>query len=391
MDSIGANLLSFTHGRARPKESSGRGGGFAGASYIEFVSPAGPFFSLSPLLALLILLVVVASGSGRKCSSLEKQQITLWNNSNPITKADILENQVQSIDFHNLRYRDISHEKTRSKNKSTTARERVAEGKETLEYYADMDAYIIEKYNAYLEDTKKRVLVWEKTCKGGSSVSCFPEKRRGDHYYTKLVKRAINSVSVYKYKYAVKQELTVDRTRYGLQEAWMAINHEFNRYLTGLFAEIGHRIPYVAGVELHADGYPHIHIIFFGVKRIADWRKLIKRWGMGFQFIKPCSPQKGVDYALKYVTKSLSKVTNKRAHAYLWYFGRRIYHSSRGVMTPLNEVNKDRVTEDEKYALVGLYTINRNFTNGFKDWVLAFGDMILSSGLCWDKSPGSGG
>lgn len=324
-------------------------------------------------------------------SSLEEQRTILWNNSNPISKADILKNQVQSIDLHDLIYRSISDKKPKGKNKSTKARDRVNEGKETLEYYTSMDAYILEKYNAYLEEIKKRVLVWKKECKGGCSVACFPEKRRGDCYYTKLIKRAIRSIRTDKYKYAVKQELTIDRKRYTLDAAWEAISGELNRYLTGIFAQIGHRIPYVVSVELHEDGYPHFHIVFFGVKRIADWKELEMRWGMGFQNIKKLRPTTGVNYTLKYVTKSLSNTTSKRAHAYMWYFGRRVYHSSRGVMTPLNEINNDRITEGEKYALIGCYFINEHFTNGFKEWVCAFGDMILSSGLCWGNSSGNGG
>lgn len=319
---------------------------------------------------------------------LDHTQKDIWNNSKHHTKDAILSGWAQSIEHHDLLYRSFSDKKRKGKNKSTKAQDRVREGKETLEYYTGMDAYIREKYDAYVNETKNRVLVWKKTCKGGCSVSCFPEKRRGDRFYTKLVQRAIRSIHIEKFKYAVKQELTIDRTRYTIEEAWMALPHELNRYLTGLFAELGHTIPFLAVKELHNDGYPHFHIIFFGVKRVADWRKLEKRWGMGFQFIQPCSPRKGVDYALKYVTKSLSKTTNKRAHAYMWYFGRRIYSSSRGIMTPLNEINKDRVTEDEKYALIGLYTINKNFTNGFKDWVLAFGNLVLSSGLCWEEITG---
>ena len=321
--------------------------------------------------------------------SLEEQQEVVWNNCNAGISETVLKNQEQSIELHDLVYRVINDKKPKGKNKSTTVRERVAEGKETLEYYAGIDAYIIEKYDAYVEDVKKRVLVWKKTCKGGCSVSCFPEKRRGDRYYTKLVKRAIRSIRADKYKDAVKQELTIDRKRYTLDEAYQAVTHELHRYLTGLFAQTG-KIPYIVTMELHADGYPHFHIVFFGVKRLADWRTLEKRWGMGFQNVKRCSPQKGIDYALKYVTKSLSKVTNKRAHAYLWYFGRRIYHSSRGVMTPLNEVNKDRITEDEKYALIGCYFINEKYTNGFKEWVCSFGDMFLLNGLCGDLPFGGG-
>lgn len=54
MCSIGANLLSFIHNcRVRPKEP-GATGVFAGARF-DF-SPLGPFFSISPLLALLILM-----------------------------------------------------------------------------------------------------------------------------------------------------------------------------------------------------------------------------------------------------------------------------------------------------------------------------------------------
>ena len=399
-----------------------------------------PTFFLPLTVSIRGVLVVMAAAATCSRGSLEEQQTILWNNSNIAIGEDIFKNQAQSVDLHDLIYRPILAKKPKGKNKSTKVRARVSEGKETLEYYSSMDAYIMEKYDAYLEEIKKRVLVWKKTCKGGcSSVSCFPEKRRGDRYYTKLIKRAIRSIPVYKYRDAVKQELTIDRTRYTLDNAYQEAPKELNRYFTGLFRELtmrrvykellgfsGYqklttderrrkykellelpqfegltegerrkklkeiiksmevRIPFVVSLELHGDGYPHFHIVFFGVKRLADWKELQIRWGMGFQNIKRCSPQKGVDYALKYITKSLSKATNKRAHAYLWYFGRRIYHSSRGVMTPLSEINKDRITEDEKYSLIGCYFINENYTNGFKEWVCAFGDMILTTGLCCD-------
>lgn len=381
-------------------------------------------------------------------SSLEEPPFKVWNNSKIGFEDKILQNQAQSVDFHDLHYQPISDNKKRGQNKSTQVKNKVTEGKETLKSYEDLDAYIVEKFNEYVDASKRRVLVWNKTCKGGcSSVVCFPEKLRGDKYYRKLVKRAIKSIPVSKYRDAVKQELTVDREKYPtLETAYQSVAEELNRYLTGLFYELtmrrvykellgfsGYekltreekrekynellalpqfkgltkrearrelreiiismevRLPYVVSLELQGDGYPHFHAVFFGVKRLGDWKKLETRWGMGFQNVKRCSPYRGVEYALKYATKSLSNTVARRARAYLWYFGKRVYHGSRGLMIPLNKINEDKITKEDKYLLIGLYTIRENYTNGFKEWVCSFGDMILSSGLCTNKSSGSGG
>jgi hypothetical protein len=300
-------------------------------------------------------------------SSRETDPNTIKNNSNPLhTDAEIRKQAIKSLSYHNV----VLHKFTPGKPIPYRSERASKKAKEHLSYWAgDLEDYIKSEWKKYKKETNSKVICLT----NGKEVIALPYKTRFALSYQKQVVRAIKRIPWQHYSSAVKQELEFDANRYTIEESWEIAPKELNRYLTGLFKKIGRRIPYLVTLEAHESGYPHFHVVFFGVRRIEDWRKLAKRWGCGFQNIKRTSPYHGVEYATKYITKTLATSFDDRLKMFLWFFNRRAIHNSRGLMPPINKMKEASNSTD--WVLCGVFHINENYTNGFKEWLIEVADM----------------
>jgi len=81
------------------------------------------------------------------------------------------------------------------------------------------------------------------------------------------------------YRYAVFLTLTTDPKRFKDPiEAIKAITVNFNRFRAWVRKKVGFNPPYIRVLELGKNLYPHLHVVFFGVERIADIKEIEKEW-----------------------------------------------------------------------------------------------------------------
>lgn len=131
--------------------------------------------------------------------------------------------------------------------------------------------------------------------------------------------------------------LTVDTKRYTMTEAWEGMWPEWNRFKKSLnmyrrrHMGAKHTIYYLAALEQHKSGYPHLHVYCPGLRWLINRRDLGKMdgwWGMGFANTKKEQRQ---DSAVGYITKYISKLEgwSELSMALLWHYEVRLYNMSR--------------------------------------------------------------
>lgn len=224
----------------------------------------------------------------------------------------------------------------------------------------DIKEYALAKFAEYEKITDKRRVVFRKAgIKGGAPCVCKAPNRFSRSYQRKVKKSLGPLLYNRDYRRSVFLTLTLDPAKFsGLPNAWREITPQFNRFMTELFTrKLKRRIPYIAVVEAHKKGYPHIHILFLGVSRIMDWREIRNIWGLGHTWINRTYEGKKIKnpvaYMFKYITKTFTKTNEKNelTHALLWLFHRRSYLNSRNLVQPLNSLKNGVKGE---YELVGL-------------------------------------
>lgn len=134
-----------------------------------------------------------------------------------------------------------------------------------------------------------------------------------------------------KYKFAVFLTLTLDPKTYSnLKEACKLISESWNRLMSYFTKKFGFRPTYIKILEPQDSGNPHLHVVFFGIKRLGDHKKLtpiFKRLGFGiihweyqiinnngrwiFKRARPRGSRTHVQaYLKKYLRKMLSHALN---------------------------------------------------------------------------------
>jgi hypothetical protein len=201
------------------------------------------------------------------------------------------------------------------------------------------------------------------------------ETRYDGAYIEEIVRRAKFLAVNFRNNRSVLLTLTVDPKKYGynipkMWEAMMGKNSEFNRFMT-ILRKINDKsgnppLKYVATIEAMSGreendyvgrGLPHIHICFFGVSRLIDWRILRDIWKNGHIWINRTKEntkvRNPVDYVLKYVTKTYNKMNkaNELTQALTWFFNARMFNTSRKLVYPLKYTGK---TEYEPVFLVNI-------------------------------------
>ncbi len=137
-------------------------------------------------------------------------------------------------------------------------------------------------------------------------------------------------------KHGVLMTFTVDPSRYSKEQAYRQIWQEFAdfrdrmrkwRKRRGWRASLG----YVAVIEQHKSGYPHLHVAYPGLRYLAPIEMLDRWWKMGMNRVDG-----GVVSPLSYVCKYVSKLTgwSEIGMAYLRSCKTRLYNISQSLYRP---------------------------------------------------------
>ena len=208
----------------------------------------------------------------------------------------------------------------------------------------DLAAYAKREFKSYLDMANKRYRIWKKE----DALSIGRLQTRFSPGYTKKVRASLNQLLLNERycKDGVFVTLTLDPKKYSSRyEMFKDIKSQENRFLTRLFKETG-RIPYISTLEVQKNGNPHLHILFLGVKRLLDWRKIRDMWGLGHVWINKNADGKHIrrplGYMYKYITKAVDMRNNENnlTQSLLWLFHIRSYSTSRGLVKPLNDITR---------------------------------------------------
>jgi len=147
--------------------------------------------------------------------------------------------------------------------------------------------------------------------------------------------------------------LTIDQKRYSIKEAYDVISQEFNRFETLLRQKFGNFVHFRVW-EAHESGYPHVHVIYYFLKRSFEvwehwndpgdesgikqtWRvsnkvrdSIKQMWSMGWNLdIQGVRDTLGAfSEVKKYVTKSIWSSKANKTNAMLTLFRKQSYHIS---------------------------------------------------------------
>ena len=206
-------------------------------------------------------------------------------------------------------------------------------------------------------------------------------------WYSRNVEKRMNDISyAYKDSNALMITLTLNQALFGYDffRMWEEIPHLVKKFIDAVrkyFKSRGLKMPdYLWVVEPHGSGVPHVHFVFFGIKRLKDKRYIEKNWWKyGFTYLRGTKDGKirnPVSYITKYITKAVDSSDEKYfdVQALLWFFGIRSYHPSRGFVAPL------------KYSVPSsgnkvFFIVDVRNSNGFLEILLRFQSILqLSAG-----------
>jgi hypothetical protein len=136
----------------------------------------------------------------------------------------------------------------------------------------------------------------------------------------------------------VMTTLTVDPKRFSKREAWESIWREYASFRRRLWKYLDHQgrthsPMYVAVLEQHKSGYPHMHVAYPGLRYLAPKEIINSAWRMGTTHVE--GGRRGVrevtvsplGYVLKYISKLSGWTEGGLAH--LWHARARLYNLSR--------------------------------------------------------------
>jgi hypothetical protein len=167
--------------------------------------------------------------------------------------------------------------------------------------------------------------------------------------YCKKIKKRMDWLA-YKYRGmpAVLLTLTFDPKRFNNDKFVICdgATKELDRFLQALrmhFKRSGRSFPkYLWAPEFQKNGNIHFHILFFGARRLIDWRKILAYWRNGAIYLNRTKDGDKVRYPINYVTNYITKsfgntnFDNLQTQSMLWLFNLRSFNRSKGLIVPLN-------------------------------------------------------
>jgi len=202
---------------------------------------------------------------------------------------------------------------------------------------------IVDELRRYKEMVQGRAVVLERVDLERGSVSHLVVSGATNSRYfaagRSKIKRYLTKRIPSESKYGVLMTFTVDPKRWSKKEAYKQIWKEFKRFRDrlrkwrkrkGWRASLG----YVAVVEQHKSGYPHLHIAYPGLRYLGPIELLDRWWQMGLNRVDG-----GMVNALSYVCKYVSKLAGwtEEGMAYLRDCKTRMYSISNSLYRPRND------------------------------------------------------
>lgn len=208
-----------------------------------------------------------------------------------------------------------------------------------------------------LVNTLKKIagLVWAKGrsryfVEGQGHIRRYVQARLG-HYY---------------HRDAVHLILTFDEKKFNRAMAWARVGILERRFMAESNKLLGknraRRLFYFRVVEMHHNGgshygYPHIHIVFPGLKYFMPFEDIIRLWPHGNIKVVRHDDMKSAGYACKYISKLGDDLL---AMAYMWKFRIRLYSFSRSFVARIREKTEGWVVHvDQEKAEHRLYVLGR--------------------------------
>ena len=167
--------------------------------------------------------------------------------------------------------------------------------------------------------------------KTGYPLSRLDQSRYSRRGQKRIAKKIKDSLGHYYFKSSVMVTPTFDPKKIPVCDAWRCIGEEVRRLMNTLNAYrerhgFKRRLSYLVVLEIMANGYPHPHIVFPGLKYLVDHKILVRMWKYGTIDVEFLGGVGIASYACKYISKF---GLNKVQMAMMRFFKLRLYHLSR--------------------------------------------------------------
>ena len=193
--------------------------------------------------------------------------------------------------------------------------------------------YLYGLFREYIEDTKDRVLVF---LSPDRKIALKPYSHRFQVKYLRNVDKKFDRIfanASKKYRTGVFITLTLDPKKFRtLDEAVKITSKAWNRFMSYLRKKFGFRPPYIRVLEFQNKGYPHLHVVIFGVDRIMDHYELteyLKRIGFGEIHFEYQIVNRNGNWTWKNPKKKPTKMHNLGVNAYLKKYIKKVFYSSK--------------------------------------------------------------
>ena len=221
--------------------------------------------------------------------------------------------------------------------------------------------YAENKFTVYVNNLKKYRRYVHVTRENQTSFVPL-ETRYSDGYREKVQRRMEGLAYQYRKGGCVYTVFTLDPKKYGNDKVrmWREVREDVTDLLRNIrrhFKKRGLPMPkYLCTLEgmkqPRSCGNPHVNIVFFGCRRLMDWRTLLKYWGKGSIRINKTwdgqTVRNPVMYVCKYITKTYANTTadNVLTQSLVWLFNVKSFSSSQGLIIPLHPKSTGDWTAD---------------------------------------------
>jgi hypothetical protein len=205
----------------------------------------------------------------------------------------------------------------------------------------DDDIVIVRRFRDYLTVLKARRLHFVgPEGKTGEAVTVTLEASHFSRYTpagrAKIKRRLFKRLARQRVP-GVLLTLTIDPKHYTKRQAWENTWTEWARFRQRV-AKFRQRqawiqsLAYIAVIEQHKSGYPHLHVAYPGLRYLAPKAIISSSWRMGSTHVDGGHGRRAVTISpLQYVVKYLGKMSGwtEEGLAHLWHARARLYNLSR--------------------------------------------------------------
>jgi hypothetical protein len=193
------------------------------------------------------------------------------------------------------------------------------------------ESELAEAYTRRLSDLASKPILF---INGSEKKAILKNRLEGTRYsrsgQRKIMKKLRNRLGHYYYKAGVMLTLTFDIKRFSKCEAWRIVGDEIRRFQNAVNESrsrrrMKKRVSSFKVMEGTDRGYPAPHIVFPGLRWLADVELLNKLWGNGHVWVSFTGSIRPASYACKYISKM---GLHDDWLMWMWRWGIRLYSFS---------------------------------------------------------------